>query len=563
MRVLVVDDHEVVRRGVRSLLEPHCDVCGEAVDGKDAVEKSRQLKPDVVVMDVSMPNLNGLEATPLIRHILPDCEVLILSQHESPQMVQQALKAGARGYVVKSSVARDLLAALERVRRHEAFFDPAIPGMTERSSYIASETLPHETALPSSTYSADVKLNILMVDDEPSKLLSYEAVLTELGENLIKTQSGAEALEQLLKNEIAIVLMDVKMPELDGFELAKMIREHPRYQHIAIIFISAARITDLDRLKGYANGAVDYISVPLVPELLRAKVKVFAELYRKSRQLEMLSAQMIELQDKERKRIARELHDGVGQMLAALSMNSSIVQSQSDRLDTRGARAVSENAQLLEQVSREIRTMSHLLHPPLIEVAGLASALRWYVDGFSERSKIKVDLEIPSDFERLPNDTELAIFRIVQECLTNIHRHSGSKTAAIRLQQEEGRLIVQIQDRGKGIPNEKLQALKASGKTGVGFGGMRERLRQLQGTLDVQSDGNGTVVSAVLNVNGQGLRFESQRKFLRPPEAVSVPHSTNDPLLDVSVPVRAVVPASDVSSARGSDTVMSVPFPQD
>jgi signal transduction histidine kinase len=529
MRVLIVDDHEVVRRGVRSLLESHCDVCGEAVDGRDAIEKARLLKPDVIVMDVSMPHLNGLEATPQIRHILPDCEVLILSQHESPQMIQQALKAGARGYVVKSSVARDLLAALEKVGRHETFFDHAIAGMAQRSSELDEQkTLPHLAPVSASTNPSEAgcgttneKVNILMVDDEPGKLLTYEAILSGLGENLIKAHSATEALEHLLKSEIAIVLMDVKMPELDGFELAKMIRDHPRYQNTAIIFISGERITDPDRLKGYEHGGVDYISVPVIPELLRAKVKVFAELYCKSRQLEMLTAQMVVLQDEERRRIARELHDSVGQTLAAILMNVTIVQSQSQRLDERGARAVSENAQLLQQVSAEIRTMSHLLHPPLLEVAGLASALRWYVDGFSARSKIKVDLEIPSDFARLPNETELAIFRIVQECLTNIHRHSGSKTANIHIRNENGSLVVQVMDRGKGIPKEELLAITASGRTGVGFGGMRERLKQLGGTLNLQSDGNGTVVSASLRVNGHRFQFKLQKTV--PPEAVSVP----------------------------------------
>jgi len=136
------------------------------------------------------------------------------------------------------------------------------------------------------------KVNILMVDDQPSKLLSYEVILKELGENLIKATSGKEALEYLLKNDIAVVLMDVSMPDIDGFELAEMIREHPRYQKTAIIFISAVHLTDVDRIKGYQRGAVDYISVPVVPELLRAKVSVFAELHRKSRQLEKLNQEL-------------------------------------------------------------------------------------------------------------------------------------------------------------------------------------------------------------------------------------------------------------------------------
>src|ERR1700678_4221615 len=135
----------------------------------------------------------------------------------------------------------------------------------------------------------DERVNILMVDDQHAKLLSYEVMLAELGENLIKATSAKAALEILLKTDIAVVLMDVSMPELDGFELATMIRQHPRFQRTAIIFISAVHLTDLDRLKGYEHGAVDYISVPVIQELLRAKVRVFAELHRKTRQLEALN----------------------------------------------------------------------------------------------------------------------------------------------------------------------------------------------------------------------------------------------------------------------------------
>src|SRR5712691_2545081 len=136
------------------------------------------------------------------------------------------------------------------------------------------------------------KVNILLVDDQPPKLLAYEVILRDLGENLIKASTGREALEHLLKKEVAVVLIDVCMPELDGFQLAAMIREHPRFRQTAIIFISAIHLTDVDRLRGYEMGAVDYVPVPVVPEVLRAKVKVFAELYRKTRQLEKLNSEL-------------------------------------------------------------------------------------------------------------------------------------------------------------------------------------------------------------------------------------------------------------------------------
>jgi len=143
------------------------------------------------------------------------------------------------------------------------------------------------------------KVNILLVDDQPAKLLAYEVILKELGENLVVAASGREALEYLLKNDVAVILVDVCMPELDGFELAAMIRQHPRFQKTAMIFISAIQVSDIDRLRGYEMGAVDYVPVPVIPEVLRAKIRVFAELYRKTRQLERFNA---ELEDRVRAR---------------------------------------------------------------------------------------------------------------------------------------------------------------------------------------------------------------------------------------------------------------------
>ncbi|MGB9173461.1 MAG: response regulator, partial [Bradyrhizobium sp.] len=139
---------------------------------------------------------------------------------------------------------------------------------------------------------AQEKIDILLVDDQPAKLLAYEVILKELGENLVVATSGREALEYLLKNEVAVILVDVCMPELDGFELAAMIREHPRFQKTAMIFISAIQVSDLDRLRGYEMGAVDYVPVPVVPEVLRAKIRVFVDLYRKTRQLERFNAEL-------------------------------------------------------------------------------------------------------------------------------------------------------------------------------------------------------------------------------------------------------------------------------
>jgi len=221
------------------------------------------------------------------------------------------------------------------------------------------------------------------------------------------------------------------------------------------------------------------------------------------------STRLLKLQDEERRRIARELHDGVGQLLAAMSMNAANLEDEKAQLSADLARCVEENSRLLEQVSSDIRTMSYLFHPPLLDELGLESALKWYVDGFAERSKIAAKLELPMDGERLPQDHELCLFRITQECLTNIHRHSGSSTALVKLVRSLGEIKLEVSDDGRGLDRE-TQSKIASGETvGVGLRGMRERVRQLGGSLDIRSNGHGTVVIAKVPLDGRVRRSDN------------------------------------------------------
>jgi signal transduction histidine kinase len=345
-------------------------------------------------------------------------------------------------------------------------------------------------------------VNILMVDDQPGKLLSYEAILRELNENLIKVTSGREALDTLLKNEIALVLLDVSMPDIDGFELANLIRQHPRYQSTAIIFISGVHLSDIDRVRGYQRGAVDYISVPVVPELLRAKVSVFAELYRKTRELEKvnddlrlaeerlrrLTGHLMHVQDSERRRVARDVHDGLGQHLVAVKMGIDQFIRRVD--DPEDGENLAEISALLHRAITESRTISHLLHPPLLDEIGLESALNVYADGFAKRSGLSIQVHVAPDLGRLESDVETAIFRVVQECLLNVHRHSKSATAGVTLRREDDEIRLQVTDDGVGM---------ATGQDGMGVGllGIRERIRQLDGKLQIVSgDGKGTIVTA-------------------------------------------------------------------
>lgn len=518
---------------------------------------------------------------------------------------------------------------------------------------------------------AQDKVNILMVDDQPGKLLSYEAILSELGENLIQATSAKEALEKLLKMDVAAVLMDVSMPDIDGFELAEIIRQHPRFQKTAIIFVSAVHLSDLDRLKGYQHGAVDYLSVPVVPEVLRAKVRVFAELHRKKQQLERLnseleqrvaertreieqkalvlekvnadlaqknqeldaivqtapdiifsrqpdggreyissrfyeytgalagsaigfgwldyvhpddkepsvahwmrcvqsgemyeseyrllgadakyrwfraravplrdqegnilkwygtcsdihdskmleqsirenaielerlvenrtaelrrlSSRLLTMQDEERRRIAREIHDGLGQELAAAKM---IMDGILAKDTTPGMhKAATEASQLVDRAIQQVRTISHLLHPPLLDEVGLVSALRWFVEGLTERSGIKIQLEVhPSDIGRLKPELETAIFRIVQEAVTNMFRHSGAHNGTVSVIEKEGGIFVTVSDDGKGIAEEVVQLRPDS--VGIGIGGMRQRVNELGGSLRLANANPGTIVQVVI-----------------------------------------------------------------
>lgn len=539
----------------------------------------------------------------------------------------------------------------------------SIGSSTDFKSDLVRESAGRESALD--------RVNILMVDDQPGKLLTYEAILSELGENLIKASSAKEALEKLLKTDVAVVLMDVSMPEIDGFELAEIIRQHPRFQKTAIIFISAVHLTDLDRLKGYQHGAVDYLSVPVVPEVLRAKVKVFTELHRKNQQLERLNSEleqrvaertselqqkavdlhtlnrelaqrnqeldaifqtapdiifsrnpdgsrdyissrfyeytgaapdtavgygwveyvhpddkeqshekwmssvrsgevydcvyrmrgadsqyrwfraravplrdnhggivkwygtcsdihdskmleqsirenavelermvenrtaalrrlsnrMMTMQDEERRRIAREIHDGLGQELAAakMIMDGILIKDSSPSMQ----QASSEASQLIDRAIQQVRTISHLLHPPLLDEVGLVSALRWFLEGLSERSGIHMVLEVdPPDLGRLKSELETAIFRIVQEALTNMFRHSGASNGSVTVTQKNGNIVVSVRDNGKGIDEQVIQLRPDS--VGVGIGGMRQRVTELGGTLRLANANPGTIVEVVI-----------------------------------------------------------------
>ncbi len=248
--------------------------------------------------------------------------------------------------------------------------------------------------------------------------------------------------------------------------------------------MAVPRVSEDGRLLGYLGCTTDRTE----------RKRVEAELHQ-------LSARLLELQDDERRRIARELHDTTAQNLAAISMHLFILKDAARQLDARYRDNITQGIQLAEQCSQEIRTVSYLLHPPLLDELGLISALRSYTTGFVQRTGIHVDLKI-HEIGRLPEEIETTVFRIIQEALTNVHRHSGARQSEVRVIRDPKEVKVIVSDEGRGIPEEKLRMLGEGASLGVGVAGMRERTRQFGGHLRIASSDHGTTITAVLPLGG-------------------------------------------------------------
>jgi signal transduction histidine kinase len=235
------------------------------------------------------------------------------------------------------------------------------------------------------------------------------------------------------------------------------------------------------------------------------------ELEDQSRQVRELSWRLLLSQDEERRHIAREFHDSAGQTLTVLGMSLAQLAQNAGLKAPELASEAEQIQETVQQLHREIRTTSYLLHPPLLDETGLYSAISWYIQGLQERSSLEIRLEIPEKFGRLPRDMELVIFRLVQECLTNIHRHSEGKTASICISRESDQVTLDIRDQGQGMSPARLDEIQ-SGRSGLGIRGMRERLRQFGGTLKIESDSSGTRIFAIVPV-AENASTNDQNKY--------------------------------------------------
>ena len=647
MRILVVDDHELVRRGICSVLttEPCITLCGEAVDGYDAIEKTKALHPDIIVMDVTMPRMNGLDATREIKRIFPDVEVVIVSQHEAPEMMRQAFNAGACGYVVKSAISADLLTAISKANDREIFVKPVLTGEEHRTLDFR-ETLQRSAAyelalreseerfrsamnnLAEGLYTLDLDGCVTYINPSAEKMLGWTSKdligknihelahykypdgtpfpkedcpslrvlqdgleLHDFEDNFIrkdgrsfpvvfsaspmrmdgkikgivvsfrddtKRRETEEALQQseriyhaigesidygvwicntdgknIYASSSFLTLIGLTQQEysesgwtnvlhpedsqatMDAWQECVRLgtfwqREH-RFKRLGggwhYILSRGAPIRDpYGNIQYWAGINLDIQQWKEAEVALEARVaKRTEDLLKARNELRGLSVRLLKAQDEERRRIARELHDGVGQLLAAMTMSVPKLLAEKEKLSEETAKVAEEIESLIEEALRDIRTMSYLLHPPLLDEIGLAPALQWYLGGFSDRSSIAVHLDLAPDLGKLPRDVELSLFRIVQECLTNIHRHSGSPTAEVNLYRTPQEIVLEVRDEGSGIPPDVTEKISSGDSFGLGIRGMRERLRQFDGRLDVESNGSGTVVRAALPIRQEKI----------------------------------------------------------
>ncbi|HEV2398808.1 MAG TPA: MHYT domain-containing protein [Candidatus Sulfotelmatobacter sp.] len=308
-------------------------------------------------------------------------------------------------------------------------------------------------------------------------------------------------------------LFGYRSEELLGQDLEMLVPERFRDKHL----VHRSRFVSEPRARAMGNGLELYglhkdghefpVEISLSPvktvegTLVTSAIRDMTDRKQTELSLQQLSGRLLQLQDEERRRIARELHDSAGQLLAALSMKLSPLADAGNGLsDTR--KQIQQSLDLVNELSKEIRTISHLLHPPLLDEVGLSSALRQYIEGFADRSKIKIDLSIPENFGRLARELETTVFRVVQECLTNIHRHSGSATAKVRIARYGSDIRIEVEDEGKGMSIEKQREMDLTGIQGVGIRGMRERVRKFDGVLGFYSagEGKGMLVTVVLPI---------------------------------------------------------------
>jgi signal transduction histidine kinase len=358
-----------------------------------------------------------------------------------------------------------------------------------------------DPATPSAAVAPVKKANILLVDDEPKSLFALQELLGTLDQNLLTAQSGEEALRHVLKHDFAVILLDVRMPGMDGFETARMIRGRDRSRTTPIIFLTAASDEMSSMFRGYEVGAVDYLIKPVVPEVLRSKVAVFVELHRHKQslleseeKLRRLAAHLISVREEERAHIAREIHDELGQVLTGLKMEVTWLQK---RLKDKPLVDKTESmCSLIDSTVQTVRKISTGLRPEMLDEMGLVAALGWQVKEFQKRTGIRCRAKLPPESTKVDGELSITVFRILQEILTNVARHSRASRVEIDFNVTDERLTLVVVDNGVGLSEPEK-----GGRKSLGLLGMQERAVLFGGEVRFSSaPGEGTTVNVSIPV---------------------------------------------------------------
>jgi PAS domain S-box-containing protein len=623
-RILLVDDDARVRRLISTMLSRHSgwEICGEAADGQQSVDLARVTNPDVVLMDVTMPGMNGLDATRILRREIPRIDVILVSQNDPKVISHQAADVGARAYCSKSDLARNLVPIIERTledrrsKRTEmasqvferspsdqasrllaAIVDSSddviisknldgiitswnktaerVFGYSAREAIGSHITLiiPKDRLAEEDTIIARVKrgerlehfdtlrqrkdgtlidlsLTISPVKDSSGRIVGASKVAREITDRKRVERSIALLAAIVDSSDDAIVsktldgiitswnksaehMFGYRPEEVIGKHITLII-PHDRCDEEANIIERlrrGERIDHFQTVRRRKDGSLIDVSLTISPvrdsagniigaskvardisaqvraaELLRDSEDQFRRLSQsldtqvrsRTRELQELSWQIMRARDEERRHIARELHDSAGQSLAVLGIEvDQLLQKASSSPGL--AADIERIRQTIRLLHSEIRTTSYLLHPPLLDESGLQAAISWYAGGLTERTGLPIDVDVSDNLGRPPRDLELAIFRFIQEALTNVHRHASATKAWIVLSRSESHFTAEVRDNGSGMSAERLRHVR-SGGSGVGIRGMRERIRQFQGAMEIHSDSTGTKVSVQIPI---------------------------------------------------------------
>ena len=343
--------------------------------------------------------------------------------------------------------------------------------------------------------------NILIVDDDPHSLFALQELLQSFAQRVVAANSGEDALRCVLKQDFAVILLDARMPGIDGFETARLIRERKRSRHTPIIFLTGAYEDVHSVFRGYEAGAVDYIVKPPAPQILQSKLSVFVELYNKNaallrevgerkraedhlrkseKNLRALAAHLQSVREEEWTRIAREIHDELGQALTSLKMDLTWIANRLTEDQPLLARRAKSMLGLIDDTVHSVRNIASRLRPEVLDQLGLTAAIGWHAGDFRKRSGLRCRLSLPPDAPEIESERSTAAFRVFQELLTNVARHAHATRIDVAVLVDSGTLMLTVEDNGKGIDEAAVYSPKS-----LGLMGMRERVLPFGGGIEI------------------------------------------------------------------------------